>query len=262
VCCNTLQYTAIHCNTLLQHAATPNDVRGSRYEEQVCAATHCHALQRPATHCNTLQNTAKYCNALQYTAAHFNTLQLRMVSGSKMQRASMCCNTLRHTAIPHNTLEHTATYYCITLQLRMMSDSQDAESRCILQRTATLCNTLQQSNTLQHTATHYNTLEHTATHSNTLKHTATHCNTLQLRMMSTTTTRKAGVYLCCVCVHILYDIICSDDMCTCVLVLCISAYDVHKCTYYIILYIHMICAHVHMCTCVFVHMKHTCAHIT
>jgi len=32
---------------------------------------------------------------------------------------------------------------------------------------------------LQCTATHCNTLQHTATHCNTLQHTATHCNTLQ-----------------------------------------------------------------------------------
>jgi len=50
---------------------------------------------------------------------------------------------------------------------------------CLLQHTATHCNTL------QHTATHCNshslsascnTLQHTATHCNTLQHTATHCN--------------------------------------------------------------------------------------
>ena len=60
---------------------------------------------------------------------------------------------------------------------------------------------------------------------------------------------------------ILYDIMCSDDMCTSVLVLCISAYDAHKCTYYITLYVHMICAHVYVCTCVFVHMMYTHAHV-
>jgi len=37
-CCNALQYTASHCNTL-QQAATP--------------ATHCNTLQHTATHCNT-----------------------------------------------------------------------------------------------------------------------------------------------------------------------------------------------------------------
>ena len=79
------------------------------------------------------------------------------------------------------------------------------KERCLLQHTATLCNTLQHSathcNTLQHTATHCNTLrqtykkgvfvqficagrtqkreillQHTATHCHTLQHTATHCN--------------------------------------------------------------------------------------
>ena len=46
-------------------------------------------------------------------------------------------------------------------------------TRNILQRPATHCNTL------QHTAAHYNTLQHTATHCESLQHTATLCNTLQ-----------------------------------------------------------------------------------
>jgi len=44
---------------------------------------------------------------------------------------------------------------------------------CVVQHTATHCNTL------QHTATHCNTLQHTATHCKALQHTAAHCNTLQ-----------------------------------------------------------------------------------
>ena len=51
LCCNTLQHTATHCNTLQER------------ERQ----------QRGAL----LQHTATHCNTLQYTATHYNTLHER-----------------------------------------------------------------------------------------------------------------------------------------------------------------------------------------
>ena len=42
--CNTLQHTAIHCNTLLTREEPVSRPR----------ATHCNTLQHTATHCNTL----------------------------------------------------------------------------------------------------------------------------------------------------------------------------------------------------------------
>ena len=75
-------------------------------------------------------------------------------------------------------------YYVLDMIYRIMCV-------CVVQHTATHCNTL------QHTATHCNTLQHTASHDisiyiqgrhicmswvaccDTLQHTATHCNTLQ-----------------------------------------------------------------------------------
>jgi len=79
---DTLQHTAVHCNTL-QHAATQlrhtNDEEVALemqhiYDESTATyyniATHCNTLQHTATHCNTLQHTATHCNTLQRTATH------------------------------------------------------------------------------------------------------------------------------------------------------------------------------------------------
>jgi hypothetical protein len=83
LCCNTLQHTATHCNTLQERE---RQQRGALLQH---TATHCSTLQHTArerasakrcfvaTHCNTLQHTATHCSTLQHTATHCNTLQER-----------------------------------------------------------------------------------------------------------------------------------------------------------------------------------------
>jgi len=86
VCCNKLQYTAIHCNTL-QHIAvhfntlhsvssTPRLARlGTWVGTTGYTATHYNTWQYTATHYDTLQHIVTHCRALQYTAKRCNSLQ-------------------------------------------------------------------------------------------------------------------------------------------------------------------------------------------
>jgi len=150
-CCNTLQHTATHCNTLLY--CNIMCLHAFILPHSCCillqhTATHCNAVQDTATHSNTLQRTATYgrtcahCN--RYCATHCDKLQRADTLTLAMHLTARHCNTLQHTAIHCNTLQHTAPH-----------------------RT-----------TPHHTAVHCSTLHHTAPHCTTLHHTATHCNTL------------------------------------------------------------------------------------
>ena len=162
---NTLQLTAIHCNTCSSHCKPLLSWDGqgivihlaesgravlrifrvySRWVEGLsCGALSWDSWSRgidstAATHCNTLQHTA-----LHRTVAQCITLQL----------TAMHCATLHHTEMPCNTMQHPATS----------------------------CSTL---DTLQHAATHCNTLQHTATRCNIL--TSSHTTDRQSTTRSTT----------------------------------------------------------------------------
>jgi len=125
MCCNTLQHTATHCNTLervwrgkgstyvLHHTATHCNTlqlvwrdKGSTYVLQH-TATYCNVFgESKAQHmCSPSQwliDTAPLCNALQHTAIRCNTLQ----------HTATHCNTLHYTAPHCTTLHHTATWVC------------------------------------------------------------------------------------------------------------------------------------------------------
>jgi len=104
-CCNTLQRTATHCNSPLQHTLQQPTCR-----VQTCAGP-LPMSSSPATRCNTLQRTATtHCNTLQHTATHCNNPPPKsaLVPGLTMRASSAtCCNTLRRTATTHcnNTLQ-------------------------------------------------------------------------------------------------------------------------------------------------------------
>jgi len=104
--CNTLLYTATHCNTLhiSMHALF------MRIYSYTLQHAHCNTLQH--THCNTLQH-ARYSHAralhahiqLQQTATHYVSVCMR----SSCTHMSIYCNT--RAATHCNTLQHTATHY-------------------------------------------------------------------------------------------------------------------------------------------------------
>jgi len=99
--CNTLQYTATSCNTLLT---------GNFFTLQH-AASHCNTLQRFAMHFNTLQHSATHCNTLQ----HIEEAVSRQAAVIRdffpcVQFYSTHCSTRQHTATQCNTLQHTATH--------------------------------------------------------------------------------------------------------------------------------------------------------
>jgi len=95
--CNTLQHTAIHCNTERQGIPSPHPLV-SYGSLLLCIfqvsfrkeATNYRVFWRKATckdkphfesspsctpqeHCNTLQYTATHCNTLQHTATHYES---------------------------------------------------------------------------------------------------------------------------------------------------------------------------------------------
>ena len=122
-CCNTLQHTATHCNTIRDSATHP-------------CTDCCNTLQHTATHCNTMQHNAPQCETQRHTHAlvaetHCNTLQhmhtcvqvpeleawndedTATVSNTPihlLQHTATHCNTLQHTATYCNTPQHTATH--------------------------------------------------------------------------------------------------------------------------------------------------------
>ena len=143
--CNTMQHTAMHCNSVssspaltathcitqritLQHTATP-----------CCALLS--ELQQTATNCNTLQDTATSCCALlselQHTATHCNTLQLHAALScpcrafvSRVQvsvvtcvrrlchmSTSLCCSVLQCVAVCCSLLSHVYGVYVICPRL-------------------------------------------------------------------------------------------------------------------------------------------------
>jgi len=107
-------------------------------------------LQHTATRCNILQHTATHCNALQHTATHCNT---HMPAHGSV--AYVCCSVLQCVAVccMFGIRELQCVAACCILDIR---DTPICKPRmlyiqwmvCILQHTATRCNTL------QHTATH------------------------------------------------------------------------------------------------------------
>jgi len=92
--CNTLQYTATHCNTV------------------VCLVTVMSLVRHAAT---TLLNTATPCNTLQHTATPCNTTICLVTCVSLVQRAA---TTNPNTATHCNTLQHTATQLCVLWHTR------------------------------------------------------------------------------------------------------------------------------------------------
>ena len=94
---------------------------------EMCAATHCNALQHTATHCisvntrlfshketyicSTLQHTATHCNMLQHNAHKEFGFVICVNKRSIQSKDIYICSTLQHTATRCNTLQHTATYY-------------------------------------------------------------------------------------------------------------------------------------------------------
>ena len=109
-----------------------------------------------ATHCNTRHQTVPRCTILHHTAT---PLQHTCIF-SKCTATHLHIEQLLYT-LPCNILQHTCIFRKCTA------------THCILQHTATHCDTL------QHMATYCNTLQRTATHCSALQHTATHCNKLQ-----------------------------------------------------------------------------------
>jgi len=111
--CNTMQYTALHCNThgtcgcKLQYTATQCNTLQYTWNMWVL---HCSTLQHTATHCNTLQHTATHCN----TQTHKNTLyngsgciNQHVRTHNSARSHNKHCNTLHHTASHCITLQHT-----------------------------------------------------------------------------------------------------------------------------------------------------------
>jgi len=148
--CNTLQYTATHCN-MLQRSAPQS---------------FAHVMMWTATHCNTLQHTATrrttLCTTLLRACPLFETGRDLYVNCNTLQHNATHCNTL-HARF--HALQYTATH-CITLHTHACC----SEKAKIYMWAATHCITV------QHTATNYKTrpkIQHTATHCNTLHHAAT-----------------------------------------------------------------------------------------
>jgi len=151
--CNTLQQAATHSST---HSVT-------------VPLFPCHT----ATHCNTLQLTATHCNTLQHTAVQFFNVYSNLVPlphRNRMYHVTTYCNTLQ----PAATHVGTGFWSAQWLDYVLMYGIPLTVVFCILQHTATHCNTLQhKSPWVRH---HSNGVLHTATP----HHTLTHCNAKSL----------------------------------------------------------------------------------
>ena len=150
--CNTMQHTAMHCNSVLSspaltatHNASHCNHCNTQRNTLQHTATPCCALlselQQTATNCNTLQDTATSCCALlselQHTATHCNTLQLHAALScpcrafvSRVQvsvvtcvrrlchmSTSLCCSVLQCVAVCCSLLSHVYGVYVICPRL-------------------------------------------------------------------------------------------------------------------------------------------------
>jgi len=148
--CNTLQHTALHCNTLQLIVLVV--VAGALVREGACNTTVLQWRSKVCWAWTVLQCIAVCCGVLQCCAV---CCRRPCARGPRTLTATYC-STLQPTTTHCNTLQHTATQ-CM---LQALLCARVAHPRCT---------------TLHHTATHCDTLQHTATHRNTLQHTATHC---------------------------------------------------------------------------------------
>jgi len=145
--CNTLQTlqeTAIHCNTHLVFR------RGS--PKRSLLLRHSITLQKTATHCNTLQktathtwwsggakkeasssDTATHCKTLQHTATHCNTLQ-HTPGGPGEPKKKPPPQTLQHIAKHCNILQNTATHTWWSRGAKKEASSSDTACVATLSR--------------------------------------------------------------------------------------------------------------------------------
>ena len=101
--CNTLYYTAMHCNA---HMMTSR------------AWSHFSSCSlQTAIHCNTLLHTATYCSTLQHTATHCNILQRTPTNCVAVVYLSYVFRTL---CLPHFVCL-SVSLMCVSLSLSCMS---------------------------------------------------------------------------------------------------------------------------------------------
>ena len=146
--CNTMQYTATHCNTLhtLRHSATHCKFRVVGRRAHVCVHMYVCIHSHTVIYCNALERNATHCDTLLHIA-NIGLLEEELMSFVKESLTHCNTDTLQYTATRCNTLQHCAAHLnSWLLEEELLSPVKESLTHCnTLQYTATQCNTLQHS---------------------------------------------------------------------------------------------------------------------